>query len=81
MVALLAMQAGGRTSWRNSQHVETVKQGAKAIKAWREKNSDVPLDLQGANSSRANLRWTDLIGAALGGANLRGAIVKSPEVE
>jgi hypothetical protein len=33
----------------NSEHVEIVKQGAEAIRRWREKNPDMVLDLREAN--------------------------------
>ncbi len=72
----------------NPEHVEIVKQGAEAIRAWRAKNPDLPLDLanaklegallQVADLSNADLRSADLSAANLHGsfllrANLRGA--------
>ncbi|NLX94725.1 MAG: toll/interleukin-1 receptor domain-containing protein [Rhodopirellula sp.] len=57
----------------NPEHVEMVKQGAKAIREWRAKNSDVRLDLSGADLRGADLGGLDLSGAYLREANLRGA--------
>jgi len=48
----------------NPEYVEIVKQGAEAIRAWREKNSDVILDLRMANLRDANLRRAP-IGSAM----------------
>jgi uncharacterized protein YjbI with pentapeptide repeats len=67
----------------NPEHVEIVKQGADAIREWREKNADLRLDLRGADLiradlieadlSRADLIRADLLGADLLGADLSGA--------
>lgn len=62
----------------NPEHVEIVKQGAEAIRVWRERNPDGTLDLGGADLRRtyvtnANLRGANLCGANLLGANLCGA--------
>ena len=52
----------------NPEHVELVKQGADAIREWREKNPDGRMDLEGAD-----LSWLDLQAADLNGADLRSA--------
>jgi hypothetical protein len=52
------------------EHVALVKSGAEAIKDWRQKNPEKPLDLSGADLSGANLRDADLTGADPGGADL-----------
>ena len=57
----------------NPEHVAVVKQGAKAIAEWREKNLEVLLDLTGADFSDTNLAHADLARANLSGANLFGA--------
>ncbi len=57
----------------NPEHVEVVKQGAEAIRKWREANPDVPIDLSGADFSKANLCEANLAGAHLDGANLTQA--------
>lgn len=67
----------------NPEHVEIVKQGADAIKAWRTMNPEIRLDLIGADLKgehlvRANLSRADLSDANLGhsylvSVNLRGA--------
>ena len=62
----------------NPEHVELVKQGRDAIRAWRKVNLNTKLNLMGANLVRANLkgadlRRADLNGASLSEANLRGA--------
>ena len=65
----------------NPEHVAIVKQGAKAIAAWREKNPDIQLDLldanlTGDNLSAANLNGANLVDANLNNANLIGASLK-----
>ncbi len=57
----------------NPEHVELVKQGAKAIAAWREANPGERLEFQDADLQGANLQDADLQGANLQGANLQGA--------
>jgi hypothetical protein len=63
----------------NPEHVEIVKQGAEAIRKWRDKNlGGVRLDLAGANLSEAplagaNLNDVNLSEANLGKANLNEA--------
>ena len=67
----------------NPEHVEIVKQGAKAIEEWRESNPKVRLDLveadlrdlelRLANLMSVNLKRTDLEGAILAGSSLRSA--------
>jgi hypothetical protein len=51
----------------NPEHVEIVKQGAEAIREWREKNPGVKLDLRGADFATANLSGANLRGAEVGG--------------
>tara|TARA_R110002111_G_scaffold262504_1_gene338925 strand:+ start:97755 stop:98135 length:381 start_codon:yes stop_codon:yes gene_type:complete len=60
----------------NLEHVEIVKQGAKAIEQWRKKNPKVQLDLSGADLSNFNLTDADLSEADLRGANLKGILFK-----
>ncbi len=62
----------------NPEHVEIVKQGAKAIAAWREKNPTAELDLfeadlRGADLSNADLHGSNLFRADLSGCNLNYA--------
>jgi uncharacterized protein YjbI with pentapeptide repeats len=62
----------------NPEHLELLKQGTKAVAAWRKERSDVWLDLSEAELRGADLAQTDLSGsvfrlAALDGANLAGA--------
>ncbi|MCH9655839.1 MAG: toll/interleukin-1 receptor domain-containing protein [Planctomycetes bacterium] len=61
----------------NSEYVEIFRQGAIAIDRWRTENStentDIKLDLSGADLSGADLTETNLNGADLRGANLAGA--------
>lgn len=67
----------------NPEHAEIVQRGAEALRAWRDENPDVPLnlaaadlrqaDLLGANLFEANLAGADLTGAKLGAADLDGA--------
>jgi hypothetical protein len=59
----------------NPEHVEVVKQGAEAIRKWREKNLGVPLELYEADLSRADLSEVDLSQIALGRANLTETIL------
>jgi len=62
----------------NPEHVAIVKQGAEAVRAWREKNPGASFDLtradlSEANLSRARLIGTELVAADLIRANLTGA--------
>ena len=57
----------------NPEHVEIVRQGAEAIKGFREKNRGVRTDLSGADLRRANLSDANLSGAELYGADLSDA--------
>jgi Pentapeptide repeats (8 copies) len=67
----------------NPEHVELVKQGAEAIRKWREENPETRLDLveadlhgddlAGAHLNRANLHRANLNGADLHGADLTEA--------
>jgi hypothetical protein len=54
----------------NPEHVELVKQGAEAIRRWREENPDVSLDLGGADLRGAWLSTANLGGAKLADADL-----------
>jgi Pentapeptide repeats (8 copies) len=56
----------------NPEHVELVKQGAEAIRKWREQNPDTQLDLQEAHLTNADLRRADLWGVDLRQANMHG---------
>jgi hypothetical protein len=57
----------------NPEHVKIVKQGAAAIKAWREKNPTIRLELVDADLCVADLSLADLSGADLCWASLTGA--------
>jgi Pentapeptide repeats (8 copies) len=57
----------------NPEHVEVVKQGAEAIRKWREENPNVRLDLRGASLEGTDLRGADLSEADLSEANLAEA--------
>jgi uncharacterized protein YjbI with pentapeptide repeats len=75
----------------NSKHVELVRQGAGAIRAWRKKHPATILvlhgadlrgaNLEGADLRRANLRRVDLRGANLEGADLQGAHLRRADLE
>jgi len=70
----------------NPEHVRVVKQGAKAIAAWREKNAETLLDLSlanlsGANLSDANLQSAYLLGAILKGADLGRAMLSGANLD
>ncbi len=55
------------------EHVEVAKKGAEAIKAWREENQEVRLDLSKADLPEADLREADLSEADLSEADLSEA--------
>ena len=57
----------------NPEHVAIVKQGAEAIRTWREKNPDARLDLTGADLHGADLNGADLHEADLSRADLSKA--------
>lgn len=57
----------------NPEHVEIVRQGRRAIDAWRRDDPDERLDLSGANLAGADLFMAELIGTDLSGADLTGA--------
>ena len=69
----------------NPEHLDVVRQGAEAIRQWKEQNPSKRLDLleadqrvanlYGADLSRANLIQTNLIRAVLYGANLHRAVL------
>lgn len=54
----------------DEEHLDVVKQGARAIAYWREKHPNTQLDLSGANLRRADLVRANLSGAILVRANL-----------
>lgn len=60
----------------NPEHVATIKQGAEAIAAWREKNPEVRLDLSEANLNSEILLSVDLSGADLHRAKLFRAVLQ-----
>ena len=64
----------------NSEHVELVKQGAEAIRRWREENPDKTLDLGGVEPRGPDPDMVDLRGADLHGANLRGAELRGADL-
>lgn len=61
----------------NLEHVEIVKQGAKAIEEWRVDNPNVRLDLDDADLSGANLASANLTNSNLERSNLKGAVLNS----
>ena len=60
----------------NDEHVEVVRRGAEALRAWREANPGVALDLSGAD-----LRGASLAQAVLDGASLKGALLSGADFE
>lgn len=74
----------------NPEHVEIVKQGAEAIRKWREKNPNVRIDLsragiwgadfRGTDLREADLSWADLSGADLREADLTGANLRNADL-
>jgi hypothetical protein len=69
----------------NPEHVDIVKQGAEAIRRWREENLDTRLDLggvepRGPDPDMVGLRGADLRRADLRGANLRGADLRGADL-
>jgi len=68
-------------SMANPEHIEIVKQGAEAIRQWREKNPDAPLDLIRAELREVNLSEADLDGANLSEAELYGAHLEWCEIK
>ena len=56
----------------NGEHVEVVKQGADALKEWRDVHPDITLDLEGADFTGLDLSSARLRGANLKGANFQG---------
>lgn len=64
----------------NPEHLEIVKQGAEAIRKWREKQFSVaPLDVSGADLCAADLREAELYEALLHGSRLDGASFQGAE--
>lgn len=61
----------------NPEHIKIVKRGAEAIRAWREKNRDVPLDLNQANLTGIDLSNSDLSGSYSRPTDLRQADLSS----
>lgn len=57
----------------NPEHVEVVKQGADAIRQWRDKHPEAWLDLAFADLTNADLTNADLAGADITRAELWGA--------
>src|SRR5687768_5236735 len=70
-----------RRAMANPKHVELVRQGAGAIRAWRKKYPATILALQGAALQGADLRGADLQGANLRRANLEGADLRGANLE
>ena len=54
------------------EQLRILKEGAEVWNEWREENSHLKIELQGANLSYMNLRGANLRGANLEGANLEG---------
>jgi uncharacterized protein YjbI with pentapeptide repeats len=75
----------------NAEHVAVVREGARAVAAWRERNPDGRLDLgeadldgvdlAEADLSGANLRLASLDGANLSGAKLAGATLEGATLD
>jgi hypothetical protein len=65
----------------NPDHVEIVKQGAEAIREWRENNPGVRLDLSAADLREADLSLTDLRDADLTKAELRESNLSGANLE
>jgi uncharacterized protein YjbI with pentapeptide repeats len=64
----------------NPAHVEVVKQGAEAIRKWREEHPEVQLDLHWADLSRSHLSGTHLGEAKLEDANLSQAHLRGADL-
>ena len=60
----------------NRRHLSLLKHDVKAWNYWRQENSDLKLDLSGANLSKLNLSGVNLSGANLRGVNLSGTNLK-----
>jgi uncharacterized protein YjbI with pentapeptide repeats len=80
----------------NHEHLATLQRGVQAWADWREKNPDIPPDLEEANLAgldlhgvdfrcarlrRANLQGAQLTGANLEGANLREANLRGADLK
>ena len=57
----------------NQEHIDLLKQGAKAWNAWRQKHPNIQPDLSGANLLNVSLIGADLSGTNFIGADLSGA--------
>ncbi len=55
----------------DSEHLEILKQDAKAWNRWREENPDIEPDFKGANLRGANLKGRNLAGADFSNADIR----------
>lgn len=69
----------------NPQHLEIVKAGAKAIRAWRQETPNVALNLFAADLAKIDLRGVnlteaDLTNADLGWADLTGALLSQAKL-
>ena len=65
----------------NTDHVKIVKQGAKAIDAWRREHPEMRLDLKDADLKEVNLRGANLFSAKFFGADLSGADLRSAKLK
>jgi uncharacterized protein YjbI with pentapeptide repeats len=65
----------------NPEHVEIVKQGAAAIRSWREEHQNERLDLSEADLRECDLRGADLRNASLEKADLRRASLCEVKLE
>jgi uncharacterized protein YjbI with pentapeptide repeats len=63
-----------------AEHVEIVRQGAEAIRKWREAHSGIRLDLRAVDLSLAPLRGADLREADFSGADLVGANLEEADL-
>ena len=64
----------------NTDHVKIVKQGAKAIDAWRREHPEMRLDLEGADLREINLEGADLREINLEGADLQESNLPSSDL-
>ena len=64
----------------NPEHVKVVRQGARAIRRWREQHPGEWMQLRGAYLSGADLHGADLNGADLRDAYLNGAVLSGADL-
>ena len=64
----------------NPEHLAILEEGVWAWNRWREKNPEIPPDLNWANRCSANLNWANLRGAGLNWANLNWAVLNGADL-